>query len=148
MPDWGYSGDPANSNLDAVRYLVRDTDSADPVILDDEIEFVLSQNGNNLYRSAADVCDTIALELGRQLTFTGPIAESAKEKFEQYKQMAEEYRIKAAKRGVAVFAGGISVADKTTRALDSDRTPNDFTRDTGKSPDTIVSPAETWRDWP
>jgi len=148
MSDWSYSGDPKSSSLDAVRYLVRDTDSADPVILDDEIEFALSQNGNNLYRSAADVCDAIALELGRQLTFTGPISESAKEKFEQYKQMAAQYRLKASMKAGAIFAGGISVADKNSRSQDADRTPNDFDRSTGRTPGTPFDPSETWRDWP
>lgn len=145
---WNYSGDPSASKLDGVRFLVRDTDIADPILQDAEVNFSLSQNGNNLYRAAAAICDGIALELGRELTFEGDIAWSSKEKYEQYKQMAAEYRIQASKSGGAVFAGGISVADKSSRAQDSDRAPNDFTRDTGKNPDTIVNPSETWRDWP
>lgn len=145
---WSYDVTKLDVGLNAVRYLVRDTDSADPIVLDAEINFALSQNGNSLYRSAADVCDAIALELGRQLTFTGPISESAKEKFEQYKQMAAQYRLKASMKAGAIFAGGISVADKNSRNQDADRAPNDFDRNTGRTPGTSFDPSETWRDWP
>lgn len=139
---WTYGGDPSKNNLDAVRYLVRDADEADPIVQDEEINFALSQNGNNLYRAAADVCDAIALELGRQLDFNGPQAWDSNKKYEQYKQMATDFRARAAKRGVSIFAGGISVADKQSRSDDTDRVANDFTKTLhdapGTAPETVV----------
>lgn len=38
---WTYSGNPANSSRDAVRFLVADTDSNDPLITDEEIAYLL-----------------------------------------------------------------------------------------------------------
>ena len=38
---WTYSGNPAASNRDAVRFLVADTDSTDPLITDEEIAYLL-----------------------------------------------------------------------------------------------------------
>lgn len=37
-----YSGDPASSNRDAVRFMVGDTDSTDPLLSDSEIAYLLS----------------------------------------------------------------------------------------------------------
>lgn len=38
---WTYSGDPAANQRDAVRFLVADTDSTDPLITDEEIAYLL-----------------------------------------------------------------------------------------------------------
>lgn len=39
---WTYTGDPSSSERDAVRFLVADTDSTDPLISDEEITYLLS----------------------------------------------------------------------------------------------------------
>lgn len=38
---WTYTGNPASSDRDAVRFLVADTDSTDPLISDEEIAYLL-----------------------------------------------------------------------------------------------------------
>jgi hypothetical protein len=126
---WSYNpADLATSKKDAVRYLVRDTNENDPLIEDEEITFTLSEEGQNIYRAAAQVCLTIAAELGRQLSLKGKVALDAKEQHDNYMKLAAKYERKAA-TGAAPFAGGISVADKSTRERDADRTPAGFTRD-------------------
>lgn len=40
---WSYSGNPANSPLDAVRFWLQDTDSDQPLMGDAEIAYVISQ---------------------------------------------------------------------------------------------------------
>jgi len=57
---WTYSGDPANSNRDAVRFLCGDTDTTNQQINDAEIAFLLSQWNSNTYLAAAFACDAIA----------------------------------------------------------------------------------------
>lgn len=39
---WTYSGNPTSSDRDAVRFLVADTDSTDPLITDEEIAYLLT----------------------------------------------------------------------------------------------------------
>ena len=39
---WTYSGNPAANERDAVRFLVADTDSTDPLITDEEIAYLLT----------------------------------------------------------------------------------------------------------
>jgi hypothetical protein len=39
---WTYSGNPAANDRDAVRFLVADTDSTDPLITDEEIAYLVA----------------------------------------------------------------------------------------------------------
>lgn len=70
---WSYSGDPADSDLDAVRFYVQDTDSADKLISDEEIEFIIAQWGA-VYGSITD-------SPGSALLFAAQVAESIAAKF-------------------------------------------------------------------
>ena len=52
-----YSGDPSTSDLDAVRFLIQDTDCSDNIFEDEEITFVLGEEAN-FYMAAACLLDT------------------------------------------------------------------------------------------
>lgn len=39
---WTYSGDPSNSSKDAVRFMIGDTDSTDPLLQDEEITYLVT----------------------------------------------------------------------------------------------------------
>lgn len=68
---WSYSGDPATSELDQVRFYVQDTDEARPLLQDEEIEFLLTQwaasFGSPLY-TAAVAAEIIAAKFAAQIT--------------------------------------------------------------------------------
>jgi len=57
---WTYSGNPAASNLDAVRFLCGDTDTTNQLISNEEITFLLSEWNSDTYLAAAFACDAIA----------------------------------------------------------------------------------------
>lgn len=68
---WTWSQDPATSDLDAVRFHLQDTDSTDPLMSDEEIQFVIDQwvdiKGSNLW--AASVCaDRLAAKFAREVS--------------------------------------------------------------------------------
>ena len=46
--DWTYSEDPASNAKDKVRFLIGDTDPADPQLKDAEILFLISSESNEL----------------------------------------------------------------------------------------------------
>ena len=52
-----YSGDPSDSTLDQVRFLVGDTDSTDPFLQDAEVTWLIQQwtDGYEAARAAAEV---------------------------------------------------------------------------------------------
>lgn len=54
MPDeWNYSGDPSTSSKDAVRFLIPDTDETNPILLDKEIEYLVTTEGTVKLAAAA-----------------------------------------------------------------------------------------------
>lgn len=70
---WSYSGDPADSNLDAVRFYVQDTDPEDQLISDEEIEFLIAQwgpiYGSNLW-NASMVAEAISAKFAREVSYS------------------------------------------------------------------------------
>jgi len=57
---WTYSGDPAASARDKVRFLCGDVDTNNQLINDAEIAFLLTEWNNDAYISAAFACEAIA----------------------------------------------------------------------------------------
>lgn len=57
---WTYSGNPSSSSLDAVRFLCGDTDTANQLISNEEVAFLLSEWNSDTYLAAAFACDAIA----------------------------------------------------------------------------------------
>jgi hypothetical protein len=68
-----YGGDPANSPLEEVRFLVGDTDSTRPLLQDAEIEYVIAK-WDPLFGSttlnAAVCCEVIAGNFAREISIS------------------------------------------------------------------------------
>jgi hypothetical protein len=60
---WSYTGNPAARAIDKVRFLCGDTDSSNQQVMDDEINFLLSEWNSNAYLAAAFACDAISSKL-------------------------------------------------------------------------------------
>jgi hypothetical protein len=126
---WTYSSD-FSSSRDKVRFLVSDTDTSDQLVTDEEIAFALAQN-SNIYRAAAIVARSIGLKLSRELSLDpapGGVSLDAQSQADKYLKLADELETQATTRagGAAVFAGGISIADRDARVADTDRVPSSF----------------------
>lgn len=117
-----------------VRFLIQDTNTNIQLLTDDEVDFALSQSPN-IYRAAAIAARAIALNFTRKPTLDpapGGVSLDPQQQAEKYLKLAEELEEQAGTvsgGGAAVFAGGISIADKETRTSDSDRTQPFFTSD-------------------
>lgn len=156
-----YSGDPSVSSRDAVRFLIRDTNTADAWVQDEEIDWLLTENGNNVYTSAIRAAEAIA---GSYITTSGSSGDVKSKTVGSLSisrtansDIAKEYRtiISDLKRRMALgfggaiqpYAGGISVADKDSNANDTDWDKPAFVRKGMDYPH-----SETWReeltDWP
>lgn len=120
---WTYSGDPSLSNKDAVRFLIGDTQSDSPLSTDEEIEWSLSINNNNIYRSAGDIAEGIAAYFATQAetTVIGPIREENGRRAELYSKKAVELKRKAQEKGnIEFYAGGLSVSEKIATQSNGD----------------------------
>lgn len=112
---WTYTGDPANSNLDAVRFLVGDTQSADEQLQDEEINFLLAQNSDNIYSAAIHGAEAIAAKYAREMNKrVGQLWIDAAEKFKHYNALATSLR---EQRRAIKPVGGVHIANDTTRRM-------------------------------
>lgn len=131
---FSYGFDPSGSNLDAVRFLVGDTDSSDPLLYDAEIAWLIGQNGASIYAAGAQACDTIAAKLARLAdTTVDDVSVKLSQRAAGYQKLGGILRQQVA-TSVTPWAGGTSVADKETREEDSDRAEPFFDRRTGMVP--------------
>jgi hypothetical protein len=87
---WSYSGDPKESNLDAVRFLVGDTIESDQLTTDEVIEWALGTVAD-IYNAAALVANGIATNFARLKISVkiGPIAEDYGDRAKFYASRAQ-----------------------------------------------------------
>lgn len=125
---WTYSGDPAGSNRDEVRFLCGDTDTNDQLVNDAEIAWAITEEGNN-QAAAANICEHLASKFARKVDKTvGPTKLLMSQKSTAFAERANELRGRVAVIGATPYAGGISIADKQTYEDDTDRVEPFFGR--------------------
>jgi hypothetical protein len=128
---WQYTGDPLTVPLDAVRFLIGDTNGADPQCQDGEINFTLAQYGQNVYKAASLCCKTIAARYARLADTTiETLRVSHSQKQAHYLELASTLWDTA--MGVVVpvpFIAGISKADIYANRINPDRVLSAFRDD-------------------
>lgn len=132
-----YSGDPSDSNRDAVRFLVRDTNEATAQLSDEEIEWMLSENGNNVYLAAVQSVDYIANTYATQARSrtVGALSISYEARADEYRKLGMALRQRwATFTTITPYAGGISRSDKRTNEQDTDWDKPDFVRHMQENP--------------
>ena len=114
---WG--GDPANSNLEAIRWYINDTASSDVKFQDAEINYAYAQEKSVLGASAI-LCEQLAAKYaGEANRSLGPMSVSLSNLSQQYEKKAAEYR----KRSIAFappYASNISETDEENWEDDTD----------------------------
>ncbi len=122
-----YSATNLTTDLAKVRRLIGDTDSANPLFTDEELDFIIDEEPT-IYGAAAVACEALAAEYSIKVDKSvGDLKLSLSQKHEQFLAMAKRFRELSKRKGsVQLFAGGISTSDKTSRESDSDRPAPDF----------------------
>lgn len=91
---WTYSS-PASGSRDKVRWLVGDTDSAAPLVTDEEIAYEVGAS-LSIYSAAAAVARAIAAKFARAVqTSVSSLSFSNQQKYEHYVKLAEELEARA-----------------------------------------------------
>ena len=118
---WTYSGDPADSALDAIRFLIGDTDTNDQLLDNEEILWTNNQvTGSNtattaLYEVAYRCMVAIASKFSRLADQSvGDLKVDLYQKATNAREQAKLLYAQASREGnVPVpYAGGITVSDK------------------------------------
>ena len=108
-----YSGDPSFSDVDAIRFLVGDTNSDDELLSDSEIEWLLDQwltRYDSVTYVAAVAAETIAGKFAREVTVSADgVSVGSSELQSKFEQLATSLRdqYKAEIVAGAPDAGGV-----------------------------------------
>lgn len=125
---WNYGGSPATSQLDAVRFLVGDTQQSDQLLQDGEVGWLLSE-WPDAYWAAAAGATQIAAQFAREVSYSADGVQTGLSELQQkYEQLAVDLRKQAVKKGriVAPYVGGISISDKESLESNTDATGTFF----------------------
>ena len=126
---WSYSGDPDSSALDAIRFLIGDTDTNDQLLANEEISWTNSQitgsttSTDSLYTVAYRCMITIASKFSRLADqAVGDMRVSMSQKAKGAREQAKELKRLAESEGgtPTPYAGGITVSDKEIDLDNSD----------------------------
>lgn len=140
---WSYSGNPASSTLDKVRFLIGDTDSTDQQLSNEEINAALADTADSPYAAAVICIEALVSRYSRLVTKSiGDLSISYGDKAKNYRGLLGDLRRRATLQLCTPYAGGISVADKEIDEADSDVVQPFFKRgmhdDTGTDTDSAT----------
>ena len=132
---WIYGGDPENSERDAVRLLVGDTDPNDELVTDEEIQYALSQS-RTVPGAASLTANAVAALFSRDVDIDVSGASfSESQRAEHYRTLASRLSRMAASapprsgvKGPVPVVSGVSRSDMDTVREDSDRVRPEFRR--------------------
>lgn len=93
---FSYSGDPSSSDLDTIRFYVQDVDSSDPLVQNEEIQFLIDTwfpLSNSLIYVAAVTAEIIASKFAREVSSSADgVSISSEQLQSKYQALAEQLR--------------------------------------------------------
>lgn len=127
---WTYTSDPANSDLDAIRLLIGDTNTSDQQLQDSEINWFDSAHGN-IYSAAAAAARTIASKYARLVDkYVGDLRLQYSQRQKAYLALADQLDAQALVTvGASPYLGGNSVSEKETEYEDTSKVQPYFARE-------------------
>lgn len=127
---WTYSGNPASSDVDNVRFRIGDTNTSDQQLSDEEIEWLLTTYESTIGASLG-ACDALIAKYARAVdSRSADVSVSASQRMKHYQDLKTTLQTQSASiSGVAPYVGGISIAAKEAVVDDTDRVKPFFTRD-------------------
>ena len=121
---WSYSGNPNESAKDQIRFLVGDTDESDPLLLDGEINYLLSQypQPQGVFNAAIRACETIMAKFSRMVDESvGGVKISFSQRMKAMNLTKTMLIQRIATETIKPYCGGISISDMQQVAQNADR---------------------------
>jgi hypothetical protein len=125
---WTYSGDPANSEKDAVRFRTGDTDTTEQLVTDEEIAYALAEKGG-VIPAAIAICRSLAAQFARKATSktVGKLSITMSDRATAFEKIAQSLEQEGSAL-VVPYAGGLSISEKETAAADTSSVQPTFFR--------------------
>lgn len=119
--------DSLSTDRDKVRSLVGDVETTE-ILPDDTYDALLSEFSDNVYLTAAEICDRIIARKAKDIDHSAAnYGVQVSQIFEHYSRLAKMLRRKAGRAVGDIFVGGASIDKEDELADDSDYTQNQFT---------------------
>ncbi len=146
---WNYTGDPASSDRDGVRFLVGDTCEDDQLLQDKEIEYAITQQ-TTLELAAAYCLRALAAKFSRNVTNKiGDVSTNCSDLAKAYSDRADELDpsglTKSQPLALPSF-GGRSHDEKETLSEDTDAVQPSFSRGMNDYPGGYPDGAEDYNE--
>jgi len=125
---WTYTNDPANVALDRVRFMIGDIDADDPQITDEELNWLISDEGSEISAAIAAVRNLIAQYARLVDKSVDGLSISYSQRRDNLKELMATLKARQASRKAVPFAGGISQSQKDDVKDNSDRVKPRFRR--------------------
>jgi hypothetical protein len=129
---WSYSGDPANSDSDHLRFLVQDTDEAQQLLSDEEITHLLSEASADVRKAAGEAARVVSRRFARQAdTATPELQVSFSRRAETYADLAADLLAEpstGASEKPEIAAPATIAADKAALVADTTITAPTFSQ--------------------
>jgi hypothetical protein len=120
---WTYTGNPASSAKDAVRFTIADTLVENSYVTDEEIAWALAQSGNNVPSASAIIARALSAQFSTLSDEEiGPLKFKYAERAKNYEKIATRLESQSTSSQVnlsGIYGGGINVADKLQNEQDS-----------------------------
>jgi len=146
---WSYSGSPADSDLDEVRYRAGLTKTGEQYASDQEINFCIAEESNNI-AAAALVCESVAAMLAREVDIRagpgGELSLKMSQASDAFYARAKALR-KMASGYAAPWSASISIDEKNEQLDDDDRVLPKFTLDMFEGDDDNEEVTTDWNKY-
>jgi hypothetical protein len=147
-----YGNDPAGNNVDAVRFLTKDTSTSSAVNSDEEIQWLLDAHPS-VYYAAAAAAESIAASYADQVKVNsksvGDLSiasgDAIGSRVREYRNLADKLRLQAAMR-TTPFTGGISRSVKSANRQNDDWDKPSFSRGMMANPQVSTNVSAEWLD--
>jgi hypothetical protein len=132
---FSYSGNPANSPIDELRFLLGDTDLDAFILSDEELSWIIAQNGGTASGAYVASLKRIVLMYARlKDESVGEVSIKYSQMYRNYKDMLDREESSTANMDVgSIYAGGIFVDDKIANINNHDIVRPKFTKDLGNN---------------
>lgn len=120
---WTYSGDPASSARDAVRFAIGDTDTSDQLLNDAEISYITTEYGESWYafsQAALAVAGKFSRLMSRSI---GGLSADFGVKYQHYLELSDKLKASGASLPASPYGSGWKLSEHDVIDSDSDRTP-------------------------
>jgi hypothetical protein len=84
-----YVGDPSLSNVAKVRFLIGDTESTDPHLTDEEITFLITLHGSDIWEASRAAAENIAVSYAHRANYSKTVGDLSIS--EQFNQSADQF---------------------------------------------------------